>query len=123
LLPATTPWAARRCDGAEVRFGAQVRNDNRDHTPPLVRLKAVCGPGDQGEPVVTVLLSDEDCSTCHPGGSAAELTTALKEHFEGIGGLALVSDLAVARELVRRARRLEALERAQGSKQGPHRAA
>ena len=24
-------------------------------TPPLVRLKAVCAPGDRGEPVVTVL--------------------------------------------------------------------
>jgi hypothetical protein len=27
---------------------------------PLVRLKALCGPGDQGEPVVTVMLPDED---------------------------------------------------------------
>src|SRR5262245_26265153 len=45
---------------AEVRFGVHVRNDNRDGTPPLVRLKALCGPGDQGEPVVTVMLPDED---------------------------------------------------------------
>ncbi len=37
--------------GAEVRFGVHVRNDNRERTPPLVRLKALCGPGDQGEPV------------------------------------------------------------------------
>jgi hypothetical protein len=29
-------------------------------TPPLVRLKAVCGPGDQGEPVLTVMRPDED---------------------------------------------------------------
>jgi hypothetical protein len=43
-----------------ARFGVYVRNDNRDRTPPLVRLKAVCGLGDQGEPVVTVLLPDED---------------------------------------------------------------
>jgi hypothetical protein len=28
--------------------------------PPLVRLKALCGPGDQGEPVVTVKFADED---------------------------------------------------------------
>jgi len=46
--------------GAEVRFGVHVRNDNHERTPPLVRLKAVCGPGDHGEPVVTVMLPDED---------------------------------------------------------------
>ena len=39
----------------EVRFGVHVRNDNRERRPPLVRLKALCGPGDQGEPVVTVM--------------------------------------------------------------------
>ena len=44
----------------EVCFGVHVRNDNRDRTPPLVRLKAVCGPGDQGEPVITVMMPDED---------------------------------------------------------------
>jgi hypothetical protein len=53
--------AVRRSDGGpEVRFGVHVRNDNRERTPPLVRLKAVCGPGDQGEPVITVMLTDED---------------------------------------------------------------
>jgi hypothetical protein len=45
---------------AEVRFGVHVRNDNRDRTPPLVRLKVVCGPGDHGEPVVTVMMPHED---------------------------------------------------------------
>ena len=44
----------------EVRFGVHVRSDNRGRTPPLVRLKALCGPGDQGEPVLTVMLPDED---------------------------------------------------------------
>jgi hypothetical protein len=44
----------------EVRFGVHVRNDNRDRTPPLVRLKAICGPGDDGEPSLTVLLPGED---------------------------------------------------------------
>jgi hypothetical protein len=34
--------------GAEVRFGVYVRNDNREGTPPLVLLKAVCGPGGPG---------------------------------------------------------------------------
>jgi hypothetical protein len=46
--------------GAEVRFTVHVRNDNREGMPPLVRLKALCGPGDQGEPVVTVMLPEED---------------------------------------------------------------
>ena len=52
--------AARRCGGVELRFGVHVRNDNRERTPPLVRLKAVCGPGDDGKPVFTVMLPDED---------------------------------------------------------------
>jgi hypothetical protein len=46
--------------GSEISFGVHVRNDNREDTPPLVRLKAACGPGDAGEPVVTVMLPDED---------------------------------------------------------------
>jgi hypothetical protein len=46
--------------GPEVRFGVHIRNDNRERTPPLVRLKAVCGPGDNGGPVVTVMLPEED---------------------------------------------------------------
>jgi hypothetical protein len=47
-------------DGTEVPFAVHVRNTNRGGTPPLVRLKAVCGPGDHGEPVVTVMLPEED---------------------------------------------------------------
>jgi hypothetical protein len=51
------PSAQGRSDGgSEVCFGVHVHNDNRERTPPLVRLKAVCGPGDQGEPVVTVMF-------------------------------------------------------------------
>src|SRR5262245_50608957 len=43
-------YAIRRGgSGVEVRFGVHVRNDNRERTPPLVRLKALCGPGDRGE--------------------------------------------------------------------------
>jgi hypothetical protein len=52
--------AARGGGGPEARFGVHVRNDNREGTPPLVRLRAVCGPGDGGEPAVTVMLPDED---------------------------------------------------------------
>jgi hypothetical protein len=55
-------WAAHGSkDGArKLRFGVHVRNDNRERTPPLVRLKALCGPGGQGEPVITVMMPDED---------------------------------------------------------------
>lgn len=49
----------QRGDASEVRFAVHVRNDNRERTPP-VRLKALCGPGDEGEPVVTVMLTGED---------------------------------------------------------------
>jgi hypothetical protein len=53
-------FAARASKGAcEVRFGVCVRNDNRERTPPLVRLKAVCGPGDDGEPALTVMLPED----------------------------------------------------------------
>jgi hypothetical protein len=53
--------AAGRCGGGpELRFGVHVRNGNRDGTPPLVRLKAVCGPDDAGVPCITVMLPEED---------------------------------------------------------------
>jgi hypothetical protein len=51
--------AASRSAGMEIRFGVHVRGDNREGTP-LVWLKAACGPGDEGEPVVTVMLPEED---------------------------------------------------------------
>jgi hypothetical protein len=46
--------------GPEVHFGVHVRNDNRERTPPLVRLKALCGPADDGSPCVTVMMPEED---------------------------------------------------------------
>ncbi len=46
--------------GPEVRFGVHVRNNNREGIPPLIRLKALCGSGDEGEPVITVMRPDED---------------------------------------------------------------
>jgi hypothetical protein len=54
--------AARRTSGPEMLFRLHVRNDNRDRTPPLVTLKAVCGPRDIDDPsaVITVLMPDED---------------------------------------------------------------
>jgi len=53
--------AIGRSDGGRVvPFAVHVRNDNRARTPPLVRLKALCGPADQGDPVLTILLPGED---------------------------------------------------------------
>jgi hypothetical protein len=52
--------AARRTDGDRLTFGVHVPNDNPSRTPPLVRLKAVCGPGGDAAPVVTIMLPDED---------------------------------------------------------------
>ncbi len=46
--------------GSIIRFGVHVRNDNRDRTPSLRQLKAVCGPGDDTEPVITIMLPNED---------------------------------------------------------------
>lgn len=48
--------------GDEMFFQLHVRNDNRDGTPPLIILKAVCGSADidDPEPAITVMLSGED---------------------------------------------------------------
>lgn len=47
-------------DGSEIRYQVHVRNSNRQGIPPLVNLKAVCGPGDHAEPVITVMFPEED---------------------------------------------------------------
>ena len=54
--------AARRTSGPQRLFGLHVRNNNHDRTPPLVNLKAVCGPRDidDPQPAITVMLPDED---------------------------------------------------------------
>ena len=39
--------------GDRVDFAVHVRNDNTEGEPPLVSLYALCGPGDDAEPVVT----------------------------------------------------------------------
>ena len=49
-----------RESGTEVRYRLHVRNDNRVGEPPLVELKSVCGPNDDGTPCVTVMLPEED---------------------------------------------------------------
>ena len=53
-------FAAAKFNGSTLLFKVHVRNDNRDCMPPLVTLKAVCGPGDTPEPVITIMLPDED---------------------------------------------------------------
>lgn len=48
--------------GSLIRFGVIVRNSNRERLDrrDMVRLKAVCGPGDDEEPVITIMQPDED---------------------------------------------------------------
>jgi len=46
-------------EGTEVPFVVHVRNSNREGTPPAVKLRAVCGPGDDGDPSVTIMLPGE----------------------------------------------------------------
>ena len=43
-----------------IRYRLHVRNDNCVGEPPLVELKAVCGPNEDGTPCVTVMLPEED---------------------------------------------------------------
>jgi hypothetical protein len=52
------------------------------------------------------------------GLSAGELTARLREYVEGCGGLVTPSDVEIARELVRRARKAENLERLLGGPGG-----
>lgn len=49
---------ARGPGRSEVRWTVLVKNDERPPQP--VELKAICGPGDTAEPVITVMLPDED---------------------------------------------------------------
>ncbi|WP_435010199.1 DUF6573 family protein [Tundrisphaera lichenicola] len=54
-------WFIRRGNGGDrVDFGVHVRKDNAEKIPPLVKLYALCGPGDDGEPVITIMLPHED---------------------------------------------------------------
>jgi hypothetical protein len=52
--------AAESFEGDSLLYKLHVRNDNLDRTPPLVTLQALCGPGDDGDPVITIMLPDED---------------------------------------------------------------
>ena len=52
----------RRSRGDTLHFQLYVRNHTRERLTrqDLVMLKAICGPGDEGEPVITIMLPDED---------------------------------------------------------------
>ena len=54
--------AAARFNGNTLLFKLSVRSHNRERlgSRDLVTLKAVCGPGDTPEPVITIMLPDED---------------------------------------------------------------
>ncbi|WP_437935272.1 DUF6573 family protein [Sorangium sp. So ce341] len=52
-------WAALRAkDQSEVHFQLHVVTESI--SPSLVELKAICGPGDDCEPVITIMLPNED---------------------------------------------------------------
>ncbi len=58
-------WMLRcnaRRGGDTLFFKLYVRNHNRERLDrrDLVTLKAVCGPGDDAQPVITIMLPDED---------------------------------------------------------------
>jgi len=54
--------AAARFNGDTLLFKLYVRNHNRErlNSRDLVTLKAVCGPGDTPEAVITIMFPDED---------------------------------------------------------------
>ena len=49
---------AEGADGDRFEFDLLVRNDNRQADQ--VTLRAICGPGDDAKPVITIMLLDED---------------------------------------------------------------
>jgi hypothetical protein len=54
--------AAAKFDGDTLLFKLYVRNHNRGRLDrrDLITLKALCGPGDDAEPVITIMLPEED---------------------------------------------------------------
>lgn len=51
--------ASQRIDGPMINFQLYVKNDE-DQPPQLVTLKAIVGPGDDPNPVLTIMLPHED---------------------------------------------------------------
>jgi hypothetical protein len=46
--------------GTEIRFAIHVRDNNREGITPLVPLRALSGPYDEGGPVITVMFPKEN---------------------------------------------------------------
>src|SRR6516164_7375676 len=63
----TTHTLRRSSIACGVRFGVHVCSDNRERAPPLLRLRAVWGPGDDGSPRITTC-----CRAMTNGPRAAE---------------------------------------------------
>jgi|SRR5690554_978668 len=51
--------AIRKGGGSTITYNVLYR-DKRNKRDKIVRLKAVCGPGDDFEPVITIMLPNED---------------------------------------------------------------
>lgn len=45
-------------DQSEIRFVVSVLGEDQRHHD--IELKSICGPGDEGEPVITIMLPNED---------------------------------------------------------------
>ena len=60
--PVDVPVCSREVRRRHAVFKLYVRNHNRERLDrrDLVTLKAVCGPGDDAEPVITIMLPEED---------------------------------------------------------------
>lgn len=50
----------RRHDRHDLQVFFRLHVCNAEQKEDLVTLKAVCGPGDEGEPVITIMLPNED---------------------------------------------------------------
>lgn len=54
-------WAARRGSGETLKFPIyRVQRSQRGSKPRMTTLKLCIGPGDAGEPIITVLMPNED---------------------------------------------------------------
>ena len=52
--------AIHRCDKSQDQILFKVLFLQTPNRRIMVELKSVCGPGDQGEPVITIMLKGED---------------------------------------------------------------
>ena len=60
LLRSFAVVARHAGEQSEIVYSLYSRDCDRAATWPLMQLKALCGPGDDGKPVITIMLPDED---------------------------------------------------------------